>query len=60
MKDIDKEKHITSEYALLFNGITETIQNLQNQIDYLKFLQQKAEELFIGNDEDDHENRHRF
>lgn len=45
--DADTQEQLSPEYLLLFNGISDTIEELQAMIDRLKFLQQRAEELFI-------------
>lgn len=49
MKETVKE--ITKEYSILFNGITETIENLESAISLLKKLQQRAEEAYIEEEE---------
>ncbi len=40
-------KEISKEYSILFNGITETIQELESTIIALKKLQQRAEDTYI-------------
>lgn len=39
---------MTREYALLFNGITHTIEELDRLREELVSLQRQAEELYIG------------
>lgn len=40
---------ITKEYAILFNGITKTISDLEYTVQRLKSLQQAAEATYIDN-----------
>ena len=48
---METQESVSSEYLLLFNGITDTIKELQSMIDRLKFLQQSAEDLYIEQDD---------
>ena len=41
------QEELSPEYLLLFNGISEMIQSLQEAIEQLKLLQQRAETLYI-------------
>lgn len=52
-KDVMKMNDVKKEYIVLFNGITDAIDSLQKQIDRLKFLQVKAEEIYIENGEEE-------
>ncbi len=40
-------EELKKEYILLFNGITDTIRQLEYTITRLKMLQQRAEELYL-------------
>jgi len=42
----------SKEYLLLFNTITQTIERLEALRNDLIFCQQRAEELYIANDQD--------
>lgn len=39
---------ISEEYKVLFDGVTDTITQLEGMVENLKHLQQKAEEIFIS------------
>ena len=45
----------SKEYLLLFNTITQTIERLEALRNDLIFCQQRAEELYIANDDQDSE-----
>lgn len=40
-------EELTKEYLVLFNGITDTIRQLEHTITRLKMLQQRAEEIYL-------------
>lgn len=42
---------LREEYTLLFNGVSETIEELEKTIQRLKVLQQAAENAFLENTE---------
>ena len=44
---MEEKETLSQEYIMLFNGISDAIQELQGMIDRLKFLQMKAEEIYI-------------
>ena len=44
---MEEKETLSKEYIMLFNGVSDAIQELQGTIDRLKFLQMKAEELYI-------------
>lgn len=50
---MDKKESITKEYALLFNGITNTIEELEGLLLRLKRMQSEAEELYLSREEED-------
>lgn len=41
-------EELSREYALLFNGITDAIQAMEKTTRRLKYLQQRAEELYLS------------
>lgn len=49
---MDKKESITKEYALLFNGITDTIEELETLLLRLKRMQAEAEEIYISREEE--------
>ena len=44
---MEEKKTLSQEYIMLFNGVSDAIQELQGMVDRLKFLQMKAEEIYI-------------
>lgn len=49
----EKASEIRKEYSILFNGITETIDHLENTISSLKKLQQRAEDAYIEEEQEE-------
>ena len=48
---MDKKESLTKEYTLLFNGITDTIEELETLLLRLKRRQAQAEELYVSQEE---------
>ena len=44
---MEEKEMLSQEYIMLFNGVSDAIQELQGMIDRMKFLQMRAEELVI-------------
>ena len=45
---MERKENFAREYTILFNGITDTIENLEALLLRLKRLQSEAEETFVA------------